>query len=1535
MEKYSVKKPFTVLVAVIVVIVLGFISVTRMSMDLLPQISLPYLMIITTYPGASPEKVEAEISEPMENALGTVSNVSNVLSVSSENFSLVQLEFEDGTDMDSAMVKVSSAVDQVSGNLPDTAQTPTILEISMDMIATMYIAVEREGYDIYDLSDYIENDFVPYVERQDGVASITKVGLVEKTVQVELNQRKINDLNDRILIKTNNALEDARKALRDAQKKVDDGQAELEKQEKSFGETLASGLFGAFTGNADQLAASLQDGIVDTYNQLSELGNILDQISAEVDYAMAEAGADVRDAYLNAAAKIVYSYYAVLNAQTIYESVANELISGYNQIQPELAEEIQKAQLAVNDSSVGLQEAINAYNELAETLNAAGDTITPEMQAELGQAIQAVIAAGTDYAKAQQAYAQLVSTLMTVAAQVAPDLADLQDEFNKAVTDANQAGADLGAAQQEMQEALIGMGISLYNGSSYVDVNHLREQLELAQSGLEDAAGLYDGSSIASLMSAVSRVADLIPQIYSIIGAVPQVDTTGSSGDVITEIQNGLVGLQDVVDNIPAMLEGLQSAFASLTQGQLDAAVAFSTATTQLSTAQTQLEAAREQYESARETALKNANADALLKASTLSQMIYAQNFSMPAGYIDDANDESWMLRIGDEFETSDEIADALLVDMDEIGTVRLSDVADVTVEDNADESYAKLNGEQAVVLSIYKGSAAGTNAVSKGVRDAISELEERDVGLHVSVMMDQGQYITLIVNDIVKSMVLGALLAIVILAIFLKDVRPTVLVAISIPLSVLFAIVLMYFSNLSLNIMTLSGLSLGIGMLVDNSIVVIENIFRLRGHGMTAPRAAVQGAKQVAGAITSSTVTTICVFFPMVFTSGTVHELLVPMGMSISFCLVASLVVAMTVVPAASSTLLRKMKPKENSTITKIQDIYGRTLTWCLEHKLLSLATAIVLLILCVIRLVTMGIVVLPEMNGDDIQVSIVTPEEDTREVSHEKAGQIMEAIMSVEGVGEVGVMDAASTTGLISSFSTSSDVYGSYVCYVTPESGSFSSSMQELVERIQKATEHFDSEITVSTGGMSDMSALMSSGLTINIYGNDLDMLKDISEDVMEYVRQVKGFDNVSNGTEESEQTLHLVIDKDKAMKYGLTVAQIYAEISQRLTTSVTSTTITNAGKKLEVVIKDTTKELTKENILDMEFDTSQTAAAMAGSSMGGMGGAAGMGGASSGMDASAFSSMLGDDDDDEEEEEEEEDTVHYLREFARLEETTALSSVRRKNLTRYISVTAETQEGYNTELLTRELTKKMDGYKPPNGFRVEIEGESTEINKMLTQMVELMSVALLFIYLVMVAQFQSLLSPFIVLFTIPLAFTGGMIGLILAGEQLSMLSLMGFLILMGTVVNNGIVFVDYANQLRMGGLERRDALVATGKTRMRPILMTAMTTILAMSNMIIGSGMGSQMGRGMAIVIAGGLIYATFMTMYVIPIMYDVLFRRPPLVVDIGDDLDDAPDDAEEFLRELEKSRSEKESDDEDDFDDDEYEDIEGDIDYEPKE
>ena len=1402
MEKFSVKRPFTILVAVIAVIVLGFVSVMSIPMDLLPQISLPYMLVITTYPGASPEKVELEISEPMENALGTIANVKNVNTVSAENYSLTQLEFEDGTDIDSAMVKVSSAVNQLSQNLPETAGVPNILEISMDMVATMYIAIERDGYDVYELSDYVTNEVIPHFERAEGVASVTDVGLVKKTVQVELNQTKINALNDRILTETTKALEEAKNQLDDAQGQVDAGQALLEEQESSFGSTLASGVFDSIRGGASDIAGSM--------------GGFLEVVRARLSSIQASLGEYDQDQDTISA--------AVSEAQTAYDSAREK----------------------VTALSSALTDAQAAYTAAQQAVTDAGEAVTPELQEAAGLALSALTTAATD----------------------------------------------LVAAQEEMTQAATVLQNALLKGSALVDVDLLSGQITEAISSVNEALESLDGSSISGLMASVTKISGILAGVRTIATQVAMIDVNGIMTEALQGLNGGLDSLSGLIAQVPALLTSMESVFGMLTQGQLDAAVGFSTAAQQLSMAQTQLASARQQYETSRAAALESANADSFLTPQTLSQIIYAQNFSMPAGYIDDKNDESWLLKIGDEFEDSTQIADSLLVELDAIGSVRLSDVADITVIDDSDLSYSKLNGEQAVVLSIYKGSTSGTNEVSRNINKAIKELEERDPGTKVLILMDQGEYISIIVNDLLKSMLLGALLAIIILAIFLRDIRPTFLVGLSIPLSVLFALVLMYFTDLSLNIMTLSGLSLGIGMLVDNSIVVIENIFRLRGRDMAAPRAAVQGAKQVAGAITASTLTTICVFFPMVFTTGTVRELLVPMALSISFCLVASLVVAMTVVPAASSTIFRRFKPKNSKLMGRVQDLYGKTLRWALKHKIITLAGAIALLVLCIIRLINMGIVIIPDISGEDIQVTIVTPEEDAREESYRKVDDVLQAIMKVDGVSSVGIMDASSTTGLISSMQSNSSVYGSYVCYVTPESGAWTGEMKELCKKIEDATDNMDCEITVSTGGMSDMTSLLASGLTINISGNDLETLNKVSEDVMDIVDRVDGFSNILNGSENAARTLHLVIDRDKAMSYGLTIAQIYAQIAQRLTTSVTSTTITTGGEKLDVVIIDKTDRLTRENILDMEFEAADMAAAAAPAG-------------ASGMDAAALAAMTG---------AEEtspgtassENKVHKLGEFATLEETSAQGTITRQNLTRFISVTAETDDGYNLALLTRKLEDKLDAYDPPEGYKVEIEGESSEINDMLTQMSKLMALALLFIYLVMVAQFQSLLSPFIVMFTIPLAFTGGMIGLIIAKEQLSMLSLMGFLILMGTVVNNGIVFVDYANQLRIGGMKRRDALVATGRTRMRPILMTAMTTILAMMQLIIGRGMGSQMGRGMAIVIASGLIYATLMTLYIIPVMYDIFFRRAPLSVDVGDDLEDAPDDAAEFIAEMEAER-----------------------------
>jgi multidrug efflux pump subunit AcrB len=259
------------------------------------------------------------------------------------------------------------------------------------------------------------------------------------------------------------------------------------------------------------------------------------------------------------------------------------------------------------------------------------------------------------------------------------------------------------------------------------------------------------------------------------------------------------------------------------------------------------------------------------------------------------------------------------------------------------------------------------------------------------------------------------------------------------------------------------------------------------------------------------------------------------------------------------------------------------------------------------------------------------------------------------------------------------------------------------------------------------------------------------------------------------------------------------------------------------------------------------------------------------------------------------------HPLSEFAHVEIEEGVQSINRENQSRYMTVTASVADGYNATLLSRELEPLLENYELPDGYSFDSVGESDTVNQMVVQMAKVLLLGLAFIYLVMVAQFQSLLSPFIVLFTVPLAFTGGLLGLLAMGEPLSVMGMMGFVVLLGTVVNNGIVFVDYANQLRLGGMERRDALIATGKTRMRPILMTALTTILAMVSLLFGDDLASQMSRGMAIVVAGGLAYATLMTLFIIPVMYDILFKRKPIQVDIGsENLDDVPDDAADFLR-----------------------------------
>lgn len=1328
MIKYSVKKPFTVLVGVIIVLVIGFVSLMGMKTDLLPDMSMPYMVVITTYPGASPEKVEESVTKPMESTLGTINGVENVTSTSAENYSMVMLEFEEDTSMDSAMVKVSSATNQIESVLPDTCGTPNILEISMDMMATMYASVSYEGKDIYELSTFAEEVVIPYFERQAGVASVSEIGMVEKSVEVRLNQEKIDTINDKILVLTNDKLAEAKTELSDAENSLADAKSKINQQEK------------------------------DLSNQQNSTTSELADATLQLNEAIAS-----RAAYESQLTSLKASKSALEGEKKAYKD--NKIQNTYD---------------SINGMFAQLQSAVSA------------------MQAQMGE------------------FCPLDAALMP---------SDIKDA-----------------------------------------IDHPKK-LEYFKTAVETLASMPNSQMDVSIVSQAKELdKKTLKQVYDIVNVrLPQIETELANLEIEIKVA------EEVLKQVETQMSAIDDAYKQAEQGKITAAAGFGSGGAQIAAAKTAMEEAQEELENANKTyqdsvteARKNANINQMLTLEALSGMIYAQNFSMPAGYIDDENDKQWLLKVGENYTSAEELEKMVLCEIDDIGDIHLNDVADLTTIDNAGESYAKVNNDAGVILSIFKGSTAGTSDVSDSCLNAIEELKEDYPKLNITPLVNQGEYISMLIQSIASSMVIGALLAIFILAVFLMDIRPTLVVAFSIPFSVLTSIVIMYFSGISINMMSLSGLSLAIGMLVDNSIVVIENIYRLRYRGLNSPRSAVQGAKQVSGAIIASTLTTICVFFPMVFTTGMVRDLLLPFALTITFALAASLAVALTVVPTMGSVMLKKATPKQHRIFDKIQEGYAVVLRFCLRFKVVPVGISVALLVVCIMAVMRMGIVLIPDMGSEQISVTVTIPEEDDKQTAFQKADEVMEAILDVEGVGYVGAMDGSSSAGMMGGMmGESSENFSNFSYFVLPtEEFNSKDQVEQICSNILEWTKEIDCEVAVSNSMMGEMDEMLGSGLQLDIGGSDLDTLLSVSEDIIGMLEKVEGFSNISNGQEEADEEIHLNIDKDASMRLGLTGAQIYGDISDRLTTDKTAVTMTVDNTDMDVIIVDETDLLTKENLMDMEFETTKT------------------------------------DDDGKTVTE-----THKLSEFATLDYGSSVSGINRSNGQRQLSVTAETQEGYNTAILSREVENLLKDYELPEGYSIDFGGETSNTNDMIEQMSKLLLLGFLLIYLVMVAQFQSMLSPFIVIFTVPLAFTGGLLAMLFTGEQMSLITLMGFLVLMGTVVNNGIVFVDYTNQLRIGGMERKDALIATGKTRMRPILMTAFTTILAMLAMVFSRDTASELGRGMAIVVAGGLFYATFMTMFLVPVMYDILYRKEVKVVDVGDDsMDDAPDDAAEFIEQM---------------------------------
>jgi multidrug efflux pump subunit AcrB len=1370
--KYSVKRPYTVLVAVVLVIVLGVVSLTRMTTDLLPAMNLPYVIVVTTDVGASPEEVEKDVTSPIEAAMATTSNINNVSSMSYDNYSMVILEYEQSTNMDSAMIEIQQQLDQLTGQFPDSAGSPVIMQIDPDMMPVMIASADVDGMDQAEVSNYVDNELLPLLESIEGVASVTATGVLDTDLQVTMNQEKIDALNEQILSKIDAQFTDAQAELDKASSQIDSGKKKLSDSEKEMGSQLGAG----------------ENEIINNKIQL---------FNTEADLTTQLSDLQKSQSSMDGAIKSLQSAY-----------------DGATQLQSAI-DGLQKAKDGVSQAKSGAKQLYAMkpqLQQLAASVPAWGGTLPTDYNTFITTLESTVnyMKTLTDPVKQAQA-AQMEQMLTGLKSSMTP-------EIYKALV-ASASETDFVAYMESTAIAQI----NAQAGTSYTSESDIASQIVTLQSKLDDINVM--------LMNQASSFADAGVTLTSYKDIPAAISKLSESK---TQIATGIATIESAQTQVADGKTSLDDALVTLNESQIAGIMEMSKGYADLAVAANKIEEGQSQLDDAKEQSKDSADLNTILTMDTLKNLLTAQNFSMPAGYVTEGN-EQYLVRVGDEVTSKADLENLVLMDlgMDGIEPIRLSDVADIEYIDNSGDSYSKVNGNPAVMLSIEKQTGYSTGDVTDRLLDKFDSLEKENTSLHLSVLMNQGIYIDMIVKSVVENMIVGAILAIIVLLLFLKDIKPTLVIACSIPLSVVFAVVLMYFTHITLNIISLSGLALGIGMLVDNSIVVIENIYRLRGEGYSIRKAAVEGASQVTGAIIASTLTTICVFAPIIFTEGITRQLFVDIALTIAFTLAASLLVALTFVPMMAAGLLKNTKEIRHNFFDKVKEVYGKILAICLRFKPIVFIAVIVLLGTSVVAAFSRGYSFMDmNMETNQISATISAKEDETLTFDEltEMADEVVEKALTIDGIETIGAMAGGSALSMMGGSST--DSISMYM--ILDEESEVSSA--DVTAQLDELTKDMDCEVTTDTSA-SDMTSLMGSGLTINVKGNNLDKLQELAGEVAKVVENTEGTVDVDDGLANTTPSFTISVDKEKAAKYGMTVAQVFQLVYGEMTSSTSATTISTDVNEYQVYVQsEEQSDVTLADIKNLTF---------------------------------TYTDREGN------------ETETALSDIAQFEEGYTLGTINRDAQTRYISVTAGVDDDHNVSLLSNEIQKELDKIDLPEGYSIEMAGEDEMIADAMNQLYLMLLLAVIFIYLVMVAQFQSLLSPFIIMFTIPLAFTGGLFALYFTGNEVSVVAMIGFVMLAGIIVNNGIVMVDFINQLRRGGMEKKDAIIESGKTRLRPILMTALTTILSMSTMAVGLGEGSEMMQPMAIVTVGGLLYGTLLTLIVVPCIYDAFNRNKSMV------------------------------------------------------
>ncbi len=1712
MSKLSVKKPYTVIVGILLVIVLGYISFQHMSTDLLPSMNLPYVVVYTPYPGATPEQVESEIVRPMEASFATLTDIKKLTSQSRDNVGVVIMQFNDGANMDTALIEISSRLDQLKGEFDDDVGAPVAMKLNPDMLPVAILSVSRDDMDILQLSDYVNDELVPGFEGLNGVASATANGVIEQEVDVTIEQSRIDVVNSAILADVDKELAKVEDELNAAQAKISDGKRQLARGKEAAYEQLAqaeaalaegqsqigpaieqlTAQQAELTAQREQLAASVtlmeaamnmtdeeRAAVQAAATQVAELRQQREELQTRL-AAMQESGDDsvllevrrqaqnqrdelasVRDGLQTYLDDLELMDADALNAEI--DRLNAEIEQAEKDLQEKeeaLAQAVRKRD-ALKDEVDGLTARL-AAGEKADAENTPGTDATPapdtsaspagspeaspdaspkaspetnpetspeaspgtnptpnnaggviviplennapgtgaegspdstadekreeeqdagtsgesqsdenpgtdpaapqadptdgqgetvpaqaqsdapaEKKGEADPGTENAAAAKEENSTADQAENAAPEKEEVPAADNAADTAPVKEESTSAERKAAPAAGKVESAAAEKAESSSDAGheqtsethaepqaregsddagsadavTAARPGTAFAeeaDPDALASRLEAAKAELDEANAdvsektaeadearkalnrlkltreakqraldtLTDNSSdtasrakearaaiaaldaelasydeqLASGEGGAALMAQMLTALDEQLDALdsPEVEqaTTlltdpealntqyAQASEGLAQMDAGIDQMNTAVDKlrqgiipggmIPGMDEdtNLAEAEAQLAAAREEMESMFSQASSMLSKAEKELAKARKEFMEKREEALEEAGIDGVITVQMVAQLLGAQNLAMPAGYVKKADGDQVLVRVGDKFGSVDEMKRLKLfdLDLDTIKEVRLMDVATVELTDDRDEVFTKLNGQDGILLSLEKQSTFSTADVSKTVLNYARQLQAEHPELHIVDLMNQGEYIDIVVDSVLQNLLSGGGLAILVLLLFLLDWRPTLTVAFSIPISVVMAFVAMYFSGITLNVLSLSGLSLGIGMLVDNSIVSIENIYRLHDEeGAPLLRACVEGVKSVAGALFSSTLTTICVFLPIVFVQGMARDLFSDMGLTIAYSLLASLLVAMTVVPMMCSYLMRRSKPKKHRVFSKLQAAYGAMLRGALRVKPLVLLAALALLAFSGMQVTKMGISFMPEVNSRQMSAEL-TPDKNLSGADQKaQASQIMTDMLEIKGIESIGLMDGSGTL-----LSTGGGSGYSYYIIVDEAAGVKNVDIARQIDDIGKK---YGADLTAQASTM-DISMLAGDGISVEITGDDIEVLQKIAADLAQLARDTEGTVDVDDGLEDAVPELRLIVNKERAIEDNLTVAQVYQFIAQKLMGKTEVSKVTLDGKEMKIqLIEGRNKNLRPDEIRDLEIEV----------------------------------------------EKENEDVMVRVGDITDVRDASSLSTISRASQRRMVTVSFQVAEGYSANHVSDAFAEKLKAYALPDGYKAELAGENETVMDIMEDLVWMIVVAVLLIFLIMVAQFQSFKSPIIVMFTIPLAFTGGLIALLVTKMDLSIVAMLGFLVLSGVVVNNGIVFIDCVNQLRIGGMEKREALVEAGRQRLRPILMTAMTTILGMSTMALGHGTGAEMMQPMAVVSIGGLTYATLMTLFVVPVLYDLFNGR----------------------------------------------------------